>query len=179
MTTDTNQPPAIIKLLATLAPNWAFANHILNYGCSEQPELTEQVIRNRFNQVMTVAHFDTSGKLEASDSVLTDFDAIQGRHFDVMLCADVLNTCRDLQTALNDLAKIDFDCCVIQIDEGNQSGKGRKSRRVYQRNEPTANYIEILQRNFHRFDVTLHRDKRCIVLNKGRKYYYLDDDGEE
>ncbi|MCK8113148.1 hypothetical protein [Vibrio sp. 2CM40D] len=170
--TSRKQVPASAKRLSRLAPNWSYANNILNFGCGKFPDLTEEYLTNYHKQIMTVTHYDPNSKGVVNN--IAEIDSSK-RRFCVMLCADVLNVCKDLDAAIADMAKIDFDCAVIQIYEGNRSGKGRKTRDGYQRNEPVSAYLPILTNNFHKFDVTLHRSDKCITIVKGHKYYELDD----
>ncbi|EOX4805168.1 hypothetical protein [Vibrio sp. Vb1337] len=172
--TSRKQVPASAKRLSRLAPNWSYANNILNFGCGKSPDLTEEYLTNYHKQIMTVTHYDPNSKAKGVVNNIAEIDSSK-RRFCVMLCADVLNVCKDLDAAIADMAKIDFDCAVIQIYEGNRSGKGRKTRDGYQRNEPVSAYLPILMSNFHKFDVTLHRSDKCITIVKGRKYYELDD----
>ncbi|EGQ9137942.1 MULTISPECIES: hypothetical protein [Vibrio harveyi group] len=172
--TSRKQVPVSAERLSKLAPNWSYANNILNFGCGKFPDLTEECLTNCHKHSMTVTHFDPSSKAKGVVSNIAEIDSSK-RRFCVMLCANVLNMHKDLDAAIADMAKIDFDCAVIQIYEGNRSGKGRKTRDGYQRNEPVSAYLPILTSNFHKFDVTLHRSDKCITIVKGRKYYELDD----
>ncbi|EGQ8153749.1 hypothetical protein QPB21_003944 [Vibrio alginolyticus] len=172
--TSRKQVPVSAKHLSRLAPNWSYANNILNFGCGKFPELTEEYLTNYHKQIMMVTHYDPNSKAKGVVSNIVEIDSSK-RRFCVMLCANVLNECKDLDAVIADMAKIDFDCAVIQIYEGNRSGKGRKTRDGYQRNEPVSAYLPILTSNFHKFDVTLHRSDKCITIVKGRKYYELDD----
>lgn len=172
--TSQRQAPASAKCLSKLAPNWSYAKSILNFGYGKLPDLTGEYSTNYYKRILTVTHFDPSSKAKGVVNNIAEIDSSK-RRFCVMLCANVLNMHKDLDAAIADMAKIDFDCAVIQIYEGNRSGKGRKTRDGYQRNEPVSAYLPILTSNFHKFDVTLHRSDKCITIVKGRKYYELDD----
>jgi hypothetical protein len=132
-------------------------------------------------QVMSVTNYDpnyikdSNKATEADAKVLTELYDVRQQRYCVAICANVLNVCKDLDAVLSDLAQVDFDCCVIQIYEGNRTAKGRKTRDGYQRNAPVADYMEAILQHFHRFDVTLHRAAKCITITKGRKFYCLDD----
>lgn len=176
--TSRKQVPAAAKVLHKLAGNWQFANHVLNFGCGRFPDLTKEYLTNYHNQVMSVTSYDPNN--EDDQDVVTDIKLIdrEVRRFDVVLCANVLNVCKDLDAALLDLQRIDFDTAVIQIYEGNRSGKGRKTRDGYQRNELVADYMQKVLQYFYQFDVTLHRSHKAIVIAKGKRYYHIDDINE-
>ncbi|ELA6667967.1 hypothetical protein RC861_004268 [Vibrio parahaemolyticus] len=175
MAIDTNLEQVLdyVELLHKLAPNWSYAKNILNFGGSDFSDQAEACITENYKRDMTVVSYDWHENLGGEAN--SDEIDITKRHFCIMFCANVLNTCKDLEPVLAAMAKIDFDCAVIQINDGNRSGKGRKTRDGYQRNEVVADYVPILKRNFHKFDVTLHRSDKCITIVKGRKYYELDD----
>ncbi|CAH0543011.1 hypothetical protein [Vibrio marisflavi] len=162
------QVPASARLLPALAPNWGYANHFLNYGCGKYPELTEHYLNNRFMQIQSVTNYDPNSHAEG---VVNDINELKNQRYCVALCANVLNVCEDLEAVLADLAQIDFDCCVIQIYEGDRTGVGKPTRDGYQRNEVVADYVHAIRSNFHKFDVQLHRSRKCITILKGRKYY--------
>ncbi|QFT40100.1 MULTISPECIES: hypothetical protein [unclassified Vibrio] len=170
LNTSRKQVPASAKVLHKLAPNWRYANHILNFGCGRFPDLTKEYLTNYHNQIMSVTNYDPNSK---DEDVIKDINAIDAsqKRFCVVLCANVLNVCKDLDSALDDLAKLDFDCAVIQIYEGNQTGNGRKTRDGYQRNERVAAYMPPVLNRFGKFDVTLHRSFKVITIIKGRKFY--------
>ncbi len=176
--TSRKQVPAAAKVLHKLAGNWQFANHVLNFGCGRFPDLTKEYLTNYHNQVISVTSYDPNNAED--EDVITDISLIdrEVRRFDVVLCANVLNVCKDLDSALLDLQRIDFDTAVIQIYEGNRSGKGRNTRDGYQRNEVVAEYMPKVLQYFYQFDVTLHRGHKAIVITKGRRYYHIDDINE-
>lgn len=158
------QTTGISVLLPKLARNWPYASTVLAFGCKQaEPEELAEPVTNIHKQPIELTRFMPGAKTnpELPERVC------------IIQSLDYLNTCKDLQSALAELAKIDFDCCVLTIDEGNGTGKHRKTR-GYQRNEPTSAYIEAIQRNFHKYDVSLHREDKAIVIIKGRKYYELD-----
>lgn len=177
-TTTSNEQASQPKMLHTLASNWPFAKHILNFGCGDFPELTKESLTNYHNQVMTVTKYDPSSK--GDETVVTDIKTIDREvcRFDVLLCDGVLNTSKDLDATLLELQRVDFDTAVIRINEGNASGKGRKKDGVHQRNEQVADYMPKILQYFHQFDVTLHRGEKVIVIAKGRRYYHADDINE-
>lgn len=176
--TSRKQVPACAKMLDKLAPNWRYANRVLNFGCGLYPELTENYFTRFHNQVNHVANYDPNSE---ATNVVTGIDAIteDKDRFDVVLCANVLNVCEDIDDVLLDLARVDFDCAVIQIYEGNGTGVGGKTRDGYQRNQRVNDYIVKVQQYFHRFDITLHRSAKCITVVKGKRYYHLVDIDDE
>ncbi|HCG8860053.1 TPA: hypothetical protein ACPVYZ_004299 [Vibrio parahaemolyticus] len=177
-TTTSNEQESLPKMLHTLASNWPFAKHILNFGCGDFPELTKESLTNYHNQVMTVTKYDPSNKED--EAVVTDINMIDRKvcRFDVLLCDDVLSASKDLDATLLDLQRVDFDTAVIHIDEGNGSGKARKVRNAYQRNMLVADYMPKVLQYFHLHDVTLHRSHKVIVIAKGKRYYHIDDVNE-
>lgn len=82
---------------------------------------------------------------------------------------------RNISEAMAELAAIDFDCCVIHIDEGTRSGRlSNYNVTPSHRNDKLAFYVGVLKRNFIKYDLVIHRYASCIVLCKGRKYFELD-----
>lgn len=160
---------AVVEILQQLAPNWSYAKHVLLFGNDRLPELT-----NFHNQVMTVTNFDPDS-LEAD--VITDIETIKGseKRFDVVLCANVLNLSDDLDATMAQLAKLDFDACVIHIDEGDGTGQAVSGEDGYHRNELVSDYVAKVHQHFHRFDVTLHRSRKAITVVKGRRFYHMDN----
>lgn len=113
------------------------------------------------------------------ENLTEGLEAIKDTHFDVVVHLDQLNLAKGLTAPLAEIAQLNFDCCIVRVNEGNETGKGRKAGGIHQRNEKVAAYVRPISQHFHKFDITLRRDARCVVIAKGRKYYELDDDGEE
>lgn len=164
----------ILKGLALLVPNWRYARRILVVGDVSIDEITTSTT-NTLKQPLEFVQADSPEDNQADAWALKAFE---GERFCSVLCLDTINTRKDLDAALAELAQVNFDTCVIRINEGSRSGKGRKKDGLYQRNEKTASYVRAVSQNFHKFDVTLNRAASCIVIAKGRKFYELDDDGE-
>ena len=162
--------PSCVHLLPHITPNWAFAEHILNVASGDTTEFSQEQLLNRYQQIVAVTSYDPDSQ---SEDVAKNISDIKDLHFCVVLCANVLNTKKDLTPLLSELAELNFKCCVIQIDEGNGTGKGRKSGSRHQRNELVSDYIPILQQYFPAFDVTLHRADKCITIVKGDKFLNL------
>ncbi len=163
--TSRKQIPACTKLLPSLAPNWKLTKRVLNFGAGKWPELTGEALTESNPRILGVTHYDPNA--EKIEGVETDLTAVNSQHYELVLCANVLNVCRDLDAVLADLATINFDCCVVQIYEASNTGKGRKTRDGYQRNESVASYIPAIKAHFPTFAVTLHRASKCIVITKG------------
>ncbi len=163
--TSRKQIPACAKLLSTLAPNWKLVKRVLNFGAGKWPELTTEYLTEANPRLLAVTNYEPNGK--KIEGVESDITAVNGQRYDLVICANVVNVCRDLDAVLTDLASVDFDCCVVQIYEGSANGKGRKTRDGYQRNELVADYMPAIQAHFPAFAVTLHRGHKCIVITKG------------
>lgn len=157
-----------IKKLPRLAPHWESVRRVLNVRSLNWPD---GPVAYFYGHEVPVYHY-------GPDRLLSSIDQVRGRPFDLVVSANVLNTLENVEKdGLAELAQIKFEVLVIQIDEGNRSGiaSGSTSNGTYQRNQPIEAYVRLIQQNFYRYDVTLHRAHNVMVIAKGRKYYQLDD----
>lgn len=163
-----------IQKLPNLVNGWPIAMTVLNVRSQGWPEYETQALTKHDGVKKQVIHFLHDSEDEAS---LTTLEQVKGCVVDVAVSANVLNQMTNLDEGLAELAHVPFETLVIQIHEGNRSGKasGTKKRNTYQKNQPIEAYVRPVQQNFHRYDITLHRADNCIVVTKGRKYYQLDD----
>ncbi|HHF2968662.1 TPA: hypothetical protein ACPJ0T_004338 [Vibrio alginolyticus] len=163
-----------IQKLPNLVNGWPIAMTVLNVRSQGWPEDETQALTKHDGVKKQVIHFLPDSEDEAS---LMTLEQVKGRVVDVAVSANVLNQMTNLEEGLAELAHVPFETLVIQIHEGNRSGKasGTKKRNTYQKNQPIEAYVRPVHQHFHRYDITLHRADNCIVVTKGRKYYQLDD----
>ncbi len=148
-----------ISKLSRVVPQWPYVKTILTFGkVFELPE-AEQI--NYHKQPRTVETVLTGDELKSQ--------------YDVCVSANVLNSAKSVDEAIAELAQVNFDFAIVQIDEGSKSGKrtGTKAK-GYNQNLAVEKYVRPLQQNFHKYDITLHRADNLIVIYKGRKYFELD-----
>lgn len=162
----------LTQKLGRLVPNWRYVSNILNVGSNEWPADVLPEL-NFHRQVIKVSHYLPGGNQEVA---YTTLDELKGLPIDVAVSANVLSSLKNVQEGIDELAKIPFNCLVVQIHPGNGSKRVTGTKKAgYQRNEPIESYLRLLQQNFHMYDLTLHRADNCIVLTKGRKFYAMDD----
>lgn len=162
----------LTQKLPHIVPDWRYVSTILNVRATDWPECALPAL-NFHRQVINAVHYLPESEQEG---VCKTLDELKGFSIDVAVSANVLNTMKNVQAGIDELAKIDFNCLVVQIDPGTGTKRTTGTKKTgYQRNEPVSAYVRLLQQNFHMYDLTLHRADNCIVLTKGRKFYAMDD----
>ncbi|MCG6387510.1 hypothetical protein [Vibrio fluvialis] len=162
----------LVRKMSVLVPNWRYVSNVLNVRAQDWPSDIMPVL-NFHRQVVKVTHYLPESE---QDGAIVNLEQLKDLPIDVAVSANVLNTLKNVQEGIDELAKINFNCLVVQIHPGTGSKRTTGNKKTgYQRNEPVESYVRLLQQNFHMYDMTLHRADNCIVLTKGRKFYAMDD----
>lgn len=155
-----------VSALPALVPSWPYVKTILNFGPAF--DLNDSDWVDTFNRQRVVYGLPDEPEERA--------ERLESLHVDLCVSANELNKREDLDLALAELAKLNFDCCVIQIDEGTRTGRATSSKKKgYHRNQPVEAYVRAIQQNFHRYDLVLRRDRNVIVIHKGKKFFELEE----
>lgn len=156
----------VVSKLPYVVPIWRYTKSILNFGPAL--DLPESEWTNVFNQTRVCYGLPSDSDERA--------DMLKTLKVDLCVSANELNKRENLDDALAELATLEFDCCVIVVDEGNRTSKPTSSKRNgYHRNEPIEKYVRPIQQNFHRYDLVLLRNQNMVVISKGNKYYGLTE----
>lgn len=141
--TSIKQVPAIAKKDYFL-DSLKSAQCALNYGCGEFPILVDRHCNHNFFKYDPFHDYNE----------LKDFYA-----FDVILCANVLNVI-DSRYTMTDIVWSIFNHlerggkAFFSVYEGNRSGDGKVTKKGYQRNQKSGDYLELLSHVFGAQNVT-------------------------
>jgi len=136
--TSLNQIPAIVKKYRD-----ELTGSILNYGCGRGWRKVEHYL---FQAGTHIFPYDKYGDHYLRIPKVGNFDSI--------ICANVLNVCDDdllkeTLANLQDIMSFNMHCTLyLSVYEGDRTGKGRVTKKGYQRNQKAAEYETLLNSYF-------------------------------
>ena len=159
--TSLNQVAGILRLVDKAFPDLLKKGvRVLDYGGGKYDRMTETLAKRG---VVSMVYDPFNRSKEHNDAVWNDFKRT-GYRADVVFVANVLNVIKEPEVRQQIMRNVKFlstGPVFFTVHEGDKSSRGRRTKRGWQTNRPTKNYMRELRKEFQ----TVERRGKLLICH--------------